>query len=71
MLTAYEVTWTLNLDASGPVEAARAALAVQRDPSSWATVFLVQGDEGAATVDLDPEYLDPSGDGTAQVTLMS
>lgn len=55
------------------VDAARRALAIQRDPGSWATVFTVHGErQGApqvATVDLDPEGLDPSGNGTPEIEL--
>ncbi|NUK53366.1 hypothetical protein HRW14_24450 [Streptomyces lunaelactis] len=65
----YQVTWTIDLDASSPVHAARKALAIHRNPESWATIFTVQGDTETVTVDLDPEYLDPSGNGTPQITL--
>ncbi|GAA3479489.1 hypothetical protein [Streptomyces yanii] len=64
-----QVTWTISLDASSPVAAARQALAIRRNPASWATVFIVYGETGAVTVDLDLECLDPSGNGTSQVTL--
>ncbi|WP_333735033.1 hypothetical protein [Streptomyces sp. IBSBF 3010] len=67
-MPAYEVSWTINLDATGPVEAARAALAIHRNPASWATVFTVLGDTEAVTVDLDPEHTDPSGRSTPNVT---
>lgn len=72
-MTSYLVSWDIDLDASDPVDAARKALAIQRDPGSWATVFTVRGEhQGAAqvaTVDLDPEGLDPSGNGTPEVEL--
>ncbi|WP_328898551.1 hypothetical protein OHR86_00025 [Streptomyces sp. NBC_00441] len=70
-MPAYEVSWTIDLDANGPVEAARAALAIHRDPSSWATVFTVRSDTEAVTVDLDPEHTDPTGQGTPNVTLVA
>ncbi|MCX0248018.1 hypothetical protein [Streptomyces drozdowiczii] len=60
----YEVSWTIELEAPGPVEAARAALAIHRNPASWATVFTVRSDTEDVTVDLDPEHTDPSGHGT-------
>jgi hypothetical protein len=65
----YQVTWTISLDASSPVAAARQALAIHRNPASWATVFTVESDSETVTVDLDPEYRDPSGNGIPQVTL--
>ncbi|MCI3277005.1 hypothetical protein [Streptomyces cylindrosporus] len=65
--------WEIDLEAGDSVGAARKALAIQRDPGSWATVFTVQGEhQGAArvaTVDLDPEGLDLSGTGTPEVEL--
>jgi hypothetical protein len=55
------------------VDAARRALAVHRAPCSWATVFTVDGAHQGAprvvTVDLDPEGLDPSGNGRPRVEL--
>lgn len=39
----YLVTWEIELDAETPEAAARAALAIQRDPNSLATVFNVDG----------------------------
>jgi len=38
----YRVKWEIDLDAGSPEEAAREALAVQRDPDSTATVFSVR-----------------------------
>lgn len=35
----YRVLWEIDIDAGTPVEAARKALAIQRDPESIATVF--------------------------------
>ncbi|MFI8515298.1 hypothetical protein ACIGHB_29640 [Streptomyces sp. NPDC085460] len=48
----YTVSWTIEVDADTPALAAVAALAVQRDPASWATVFTVHTTEGDVTVDL-------------------
>ncbi|MEU9072111.1 hypothetical protein AB0D60_35160 [Streptomyces sp. NPDC048306] len=70
-MTAYRVRWDIDVDACDPVDAARKALAIQRDPRSWATVFTVRGDDHGGhqvtTVDLDPDGLDPSGNGTSKV----
>lgn len=67
----YHVRWDMDLDARDPVDAARRALAIHRDPRSWATVFTVHGEHQGApqgvTVDLDPEGLDSSGSGTPRV----
>lgn len=49
----YKVKWVIDIDADSPVEAARKALAVQRDPESTATIFDVADQEGnAQQVDL-------------------
>ncbi|MGQ4354876.1 hypothetical protein [Streptomyces drozdowiczii] len=64
----YEVTWTMDLDAADPVDAAREALDIIRDPTSWALIFDVRGNGQAVTVDLDPDHTDPSGQGTPKVT---
>lgn len=37
----YRVRWEIDLEAPTPVEAARMALEIQRDPDSIATVFEV------------------------------
>ncbi|MFD5790473.1 hypothetical protein ACFWH1_28105 [Streptomyces sp. NPDC127037] len=65
----YEVTWTIDLDTADPVEAAREALAIIRDPTSWDPVFTVRGNGQTFIVDLDPDHTDPSGQGTPNVTL--
>ena len=44
----YRVTWTIDLDADSPEDAARKALAIQRDPDSWATHFTVCDPQGRA-----------------------
>lgn len=41
----YHVTWACEIDAESPVDAARQALAILRDPESIANVFTVDGDE--------------------------
>lgn len=38
----YRVEWTIDIDAKTPELAARQALKIQRDPSSWSTVFNVR-----------------------------
>lgn len=52
----YRLKWEIDIDgseASSPEEAAVKALEIQRDPSSWATVFEVTDDAGVTTtVDL-------------------
>ncbi len=42
----YKVTWTIEVEADSPEEAARAALATQRRSDSWATHFEVQDAQG-------------------------
>jgi len=42
----YRVTWTIDLDADSPEDAARKALVIQRDPSSLATHFEVRDAQG-------------------------
>jgi len=49
----YHVTWTIELDAESPEDAAREALRIHRDPDSWATHFEVRDAQGhACEVDL-------------------
>jgi hypothetical protein len=38
----YQVTWTIDVDAETPQAAARIARAIQRDPTSTATIFHVR-----------------------------
>jgi len=55
----YRVNWVIDLEADTPLEAALAALAIQRDPESIATVFDVTDDSGTDTpvrIDLNPEH---------------
>lgn len=53
-MTTYRVTWTIDLDAASPQEAAEKALAIQRDPNSIAQVFEVHEDKRGKlhTIDL-------------------
>ena len=54
--TMMRVRWEIDIDADSPVEAARAALAIQRRPESIATVFVVIDPNGhETTVDLQEE----------------
>ena len=49
----YRITWTIDLDAPSPVEAALRALAIQRDPDSLALHFHVHDPQGGVfSVDL-------------------
>ena len=50
----YGVAWFIDIDATNPREAAEKALAIQRDPESSATIFMVNGEQ----IDLDEEYID-------------
>ncbi len=52
-MTAYSVNWRIEIEAESPVEAARQALEIHRDPNSTATVFDVYDEQGnCACVDL-------------------
>lgn len=51
-MSGYLVIWQMDIDADSPEEAARQALAYQRDPESTATVFDVESDAGTVRVDL-------------------
>jgi uncharacterized membrane protein len=42
----YKVTWTIDLDADSPEDAARRALEIHRNPESWATHFEVRNRQG-------------------------
>ena len=48
-MTAYKITWEIEVEATGPEDAAREAQRIQRDPSSTANVF------GVVDPSLDPE----------------
>ena len=52
-MTAYSVSWRIDIEAESPVEAARQALEIHRDPNSTATVFDIYDEDGNHTcVDL-------------------
>lgn len=56
-MSEYEIRWEFDIeDAESPLDAARRALIVQRDPESWATVFKVRkkGESEWTTVDPQP-----------------
>ena len=46
----YMVIWSIEIDAANPEDAARKALAIQRDTESWALVFHVQDEHDIETV---------------------
>ena len=53
-LSWFLVRWEIDLEATSAAEAARVALAIQRDPASTATVFTVRPhDDPDAEVELD------------------
>jgi hypothetical protein len=62
-MNTYKVTWAIDIDADTTEEAARKALAIQRDPESIATVFRVERPGLVTTVDL----ADPPPFGRVQV----
>ena len=45
----YVVRWVIELDAESPEEAAKLALAIQRDTASIATHFTVKDEQGMET----------------------
>jgi len=47
----YRVTWTIDIDADTPREAAQMALDIQRDPDSCATCFEIDASPGLGFVD--------------------
>ena len=56
----YRVTWTIDLTADSPLDAAQQALIIQRDPDSWATFFVIfDVEDHKWNVDLD-DMDDPS-----------
>jgi hypothetical protein len=63
----YHVTWEIELSAVSPAQAAQKALAIQRNPESYATVFDVADGAGNLTrIDLaeissEPDDLDQKG----------
>lgn len=58
----YLVTWEIDVTAETPVEAAREALRIQRNPESIATVFGVADGFDVRRVDLTELDDDPDGD---------
>ena len=49
----YRLTWTIDLEADSPEDAARKGLAIHRDPQRLATVFAVtDAEDRTVTVDL-------------------
>lgn len=51
-MTAYHVTWEIDIDADTPHEAAAEAARIQADPDTWATVFDVSTPQETVRVDL-------------------
>ena len=49
----YTVHWLIELDASSPLDAARQALTIQRDPASIATLFMVRDNATGETTSID------------------
>ena len=54
------IRWEIDVDARTPREAARKALAIQRDPASIATVFDVTDRDGTVRVDLSDNTVRPT-----------
>ena len=46
----YRVTWKIEVDANNPEDAAKQALAIQRDPESTAVVFEVVDEKGNESI---------------------
>lgn len=62
-MNSYFVQWFIDLDAASPEDAARKALAIQRDPTSLATVFsVIEHDSDGTAVTVDLSDLDNGGD---------
>lgn len=57
-MNSYRVEWVIDIDADTPEDAARQALAIQRDPESIATVFEVMLEDGEEPVRIDITELD-------------
>jgi len=49
----YLVHWRIDIEAENPLEAAKEALKIQRDPESIATVFGVTDKESKETCNID------------------
>jgi len=54
-MNSYIVTWTINIEADTPKEAAEKALTIQRDPSSIATCFDVELESELFFIDLEQD----------------
>jgi hypothetical protein len=52
-MASYLVEWSIDIDAESPEEAARLALATQRDPDSTAVMFYVRSDDRPSGVMVD------------------
>lgn len=57
----YLVSWEIEVDADDPKQAAQRALAIQKDPSSLATVFKVERRRWAQTLYVDLEEKEECG----------
>ncbi len=58
-MTEYLISWTIELDANSPLEAARAAHRIMLDPQSRGTVFKVLAEGCDKEVDIDLDSEDP------------
>lgn len=58
MIKTYNVIWEIDVDARSPMEAAKEALKVQRDPGSTATFFEVREHGGGEPKSIDLESVD-------------
>lgn len=54
------IRWEIDVDVRTPTEAARKALAIQRDPDSITTVFDVTDRDGTVRVDLSDNTVRPT-----------
>ena len=54
----FRVSWKIDIEAESAEEAARAALAIQREPDSIATVFEVKAEGDAHPVAVDLTEID-------------
>ena len=62
----YKVTWTIEIQAESPLDAAKLSREIQLDPNSIATHFVVtDGDGKCLEIDLQDEWKDvpTEGDG--------
>jgi len=57
----YRVSWVIDIEADSAEEAAREALAIQRDPQSLATVFTVEAKGDTAGSPAQSEQIDLTG----------